>query len=300
MKKSPELIIGTAASAMVLVLTVIAIIIASVRGRFNDYYKHIELAQHFLSESQYDKAIAEYEAAIAIEPNNAEAYPALARVYIELENYEAANKILRQSAERADAEEVTVYQEIGQEDDQVAQNGNKPQESVRITDRESADKHIQGGSNGSRKEIYYRDDGSYSIYEYDTNGNRVKSTYYLEDGTVVDFWVYEYDDNGNLIKEAYYFENGTSVEYWIYEYDENGNRIQMTYYNADGTIGYYSVYEYDENGNRVKATGYSADGSIISIDEYDENGNKIKTTWYNPDGTIDTDHVYDNDTPGEE
>lgn len=300
MKKSPELIIGTAASAMILVIAIIAMIIASVRGRTNDYNKHMELAQHFHGELQYEKAIVEYEAAIAIVPNNEEIYLSLAKVYIESGNYEAAVAILERGLEKAGLEEVTVYPDNEKEDDEVVQSENKPEESARVTGRENADKQVHGGNNGSRKEIYYRDDGSYSIYEYDTNGDRVKSTHYLEDGTIVEYWVYEYDDNGNLVQETYYLADGSIVGYWIYEYDDNGYRVKMTYYNTDGTIGYYSVYEYDENGNRVKVTGYNADGTMISIDEYDEDGNRIKTTWYNPDGTIDNYHVYDDDTPGDE
>lgn len=296
MKKLPELIIGTAAAIIMLVITVIAIIIASVRGRTNDYSKHMELAQHLLSELRYERAIAEYEAAIAIVPDNAEAYLALAEVYIKLENYEAADEI-KQIVEKTEAEELTVYPSKEQEGYQAVQNENIPKDSARETERENSDIQVEEEKNEASKEIYYGEDGSYSIYEYDDSGHRVKSTYYLEDGTLIEYWVYEYDDNGNLVKETYYFENGTLVEYWVYEYDDSGNRVKMTYYNTDETINYYSVYEYDSNGNRVKVTGYHADGSIISIDEYDDNGNKVKTTWYKADGTIDTYHEYD--IPGE-
>lgn len=286
MKKSPELIIGAATAAIIFVIAVIATIIASVRGRANDYSKHMELAQYCLNGSRYEQAIAEYKTAIAIVPNNAEAYLALAEVYIELENHEAAVEILGHGIKKTGAGELIVCLEKVWEEDRAAENGNTPDKSDRETERENPEEQAEGENSGARKETYYGDDGSYSIYEYDEDGNRVKSTYYLEDGTIVDYWVYEYDDNGNLAKEAYYLEDGTIVDYWVYEYDENGNRIKRTYYNTDGTIDYYSVYEYDENGNRVKGTGYNADGSIIGIDEYDADGNIIKTTWYNADGTI--------------
>ncbi|MCH5274536.1 MAG: tetratricopeptide repeat protein [Lachnospiraceae bacterium] len=279
MKKLPELIIGSAATAALLVITVIAIIIASVKGRSNDYIKHMELAQYCLYESRYEYAIAEYKAAIARMPRNAEAYLALAEVYIELENDEAAVEILGQGIKKTGAEELAVYL-VRMQRDQAVQNENIPEESARETESENEDNQAEEENKGPREEIYYRDDRTYNIYEFDADGNRVKATYYLKDGTIVDYWEYEYDENGNLTKEAYYLEDGTIVDYWVYEYDDNGNKVKMVYYKADGTIDYYSIYEYDSNGNRVKVTGYNADGTIIGIDEFDADGNRVEATWY--------------------
>ena len=286
MKRSPELIIGMAASAITLVIAVIAILIASARGKSNDYTKHMDLARFCLNLSWYESAIAEYKSAIALMPENTEAYLALAEVYTELEDNKAAIEILGQGIKKTNAEDLIVYLEIILRADREEQDRNLPGRLGAETESENPDNKVEGEKSETNKEIYYGDDGSYSVYEYNDNGNRVKSTYYLKDGTVVNYWLYEYDSNGNLVKEAYYLEDGTIVDYWIYEHDDNGNRVKMICYNTDGNIDYYSEYEYDSNGNRVKAIGYNADGSIISIDEYDTNGKKVKTTWYNADGTV--------------
>ena len=76
---------------------------------------------------------------------------------------------------------------------------------------------------GPRTERQDLDDGSYRIYEYDANGNKIKISYYNADGTLK-----EYNTN---------------------EYDENGKEIKWSYYNADGTLDMYVTHEYDANGN---------------------------------------------------
>ena len=55
-----------------------------------------------MDELNYEKAIAELELAIEIEPNNAEAYIALAEVYVEMGDYEEAVAILEESKKKVE------------------------------------------------------------------------------------------------------------------------------------------------------------------------------------------------------
>ncbi len=72
---------------------------------------------------------------------------------------------------------------------------------------------------------------------------------------------YEYDENGNRIKTTQTDPDGTITE-WEYEYDENGNKIKTTRTDPDGTI---YEWEYDENGNLVKETKTNPDGTTSEV-----------------------------------
>lgn len=92
-------------------------------------------------------------------------------------------------------------------------------------------------------------------YEYDAEGKmtaKIKS----DDGTKT---IYEYDTNGNLVKES----NGDSQTI-TYEYDANGNKVssraegifKVKLNGEDFSSGYLNEYsyEYDENGNMIRET----------------------------------------------
>ena len=90
----------------------------------------------------------------------------------------------------------------------------------------------------------YYSNGSVIEDEYGESEYPMKSTHHEEDGS---YSVWEYDINGNPVKGSCYNPNGT----WYvneYEYDINGNRVKMTYYDSTGLS---SVEEYDENGNLI-------------------------------------------------
>ncbi len=141
----------------------------------------------------------------------------------------------------------------------------------------------------------YNDNGtirSYSKYEYDNNGNTVKSLYYQGNKAVT------YEENGYTYTDYYYADSKEdmilSSEY-SYSYDANGNR---TAYNSksysttliEGTENEYKAYVYSERNytykNGVYATYvntyYDSNGKVTSKTErtYNDNGDEIKEIRY--------------------
>ena len=103
-KHFPRLILIIAGVLLIAVVIVLVVISASGRKE-RDYEEQLKLAERYLDELDYDRAIAAYKAAIEIDPENPEAYLALADVYIEKGDYEAARKILEKGLKRTGDEE---------------------------------------------------------------------------------------------------------------------------------------------------------------------------------------------------
>ena len=270
MNKQQKIRIGIIAAGLALVVAIIAVVMVTVGGSTSAYNSHMELAQQYLDDLQYEQAIAEYKAAIEIEPKNEEAYLALADIYVQQGDYEAAIDILNQGLEQTEAEELKVQIEIV----------SKQYEEVKALQAEQARKEEElSGSTGSQEIICYYETGAIrSIDEFDENGNLVKSTEYYETGAINR--ITEFDENRNLVKITEYYETGAIN--CIMEFDENGNMVKSTGYYETGAIN--MIIEYDENENMVKATAYYETGAINYIQEYDENGNCVKSAHYDADG----------------
>ena len=103
-----------------------------------------------------------------------------------------------------------------------------------------------------------QENGSYSLYEYDSLGNKIKVTQYDAYGVLQGNTEYEYDKNGILTKETSVYDN----EKTEYEYDKNGKITLEVYYDEDGSLDSKEEYKYDEFGNELLCTRYEADGSV--------------------------------------
>ena len=110
MKKQPKLLMGIMAAIAVTVAVIISIVM-TVSGESKDTYdSHIELAQRYLDELQYEQAIAEYEAAIAIDPQKPEAYLGLAEVYVAMDDIEKALDVLKEGYEQTQSTRIVARQ----------------------------------------------------------------------------------------------------------------------------------------------------------------------------------------------
>ena len=272
MNKQQKIKIGIIAVVLVLVVVIVAVAIVTVGGSTKPYDSHMELAQQYLDDLQYEQAIAEYKAAIEIEPKNGEAYLALADIYVQQGNYEAAINVLNQGLGQIEDERLEVcLQKLEEEYAEVQQK--KQLEQV-----ENAGSEIDENIDDNKQEVFYYTSGAiWLIYEYGENGNLVKETLYDETGEITS--IREYDENGNLVKY------GLDVVYWtVFEYAENEKLVKETsfYDNEMPKL----MREYDSNANLVKETYYYEDGTISQIDEYDSDGNHTKFIRYNTDGTI--------------
>ena len=122
--------------------------------------------------------------------------------------------------------------------------------------------------------------------EYDRKKNRISMQRYLNDkyNGYTDF---EYDKNGNVIRTDVYDENDDLIAYYVYEYDKRGNRTLCDYYEGDSddpAWGY--IYEFDDKDNPIRYEYYE-NGKLSSSseyeNEYDKKGNLIRYDYYRDD-----------------
>ena len=102
-----------AALAVIVILVAVGIVSISTQSaqRRKDYNGHVDAAEKYLTELDYEQAIAEYTLALEIEPNSTEildaleeTYLAYAQTYIDIEEYESAIEILERGYEQINRE----------------------------------------------------------------------------------------------------------------------------------------------------------------------------------------------------
>jgi len=158
-------------------------------------------------------------------------------------------------------------------------------------------------SNGNQIKSHYEVNGDLSGYdkhEYDSNGNQTKHSIYNANGELYSYWEFENDSNGNWTKQSRYNANGELTDYFEIENDSNRNEAKISCYNASGELSYYYVYEYDSNGNETKYNSYEANGELSYYFEieYDSNKNHTKHIVYNANGELTDYFVYEYDSNG--
>ena len=83
------------------------------------YEEQLKLAQRYLDELDYDKAIAAYRAAIEIDPKGEDAYLGLAEAYVENGDLQAAVDILKEGLENT--ESVAMEESLAELERQLAE-----------------------------------------------------------------------------------------------------------------------------------------------------------------------------------
>ena len=172
-------------------------------------------------------------------------------------------------------------------------------------------------------------------YEYDADGNRIRWTSYLLDGTVYSDCTYDasgkplmeqfggtvtyytYNENGDLllkkqvnlrdpddeviVEENIYGGDGLLLEHRknetieLYGYNNSGVLAWKRTYDSKGTLK--ELEEYDEKGLLIKTTQKSDEAEWVIVLEYDDNGNEIKRTAYKG-GTVQYCHEKEYDEIG--
>jgi len=267
MQKQTKLIIGIVAVICVIAIAVVAVVI-SARSSSNEVGRHLELAQQYIDELNYEQAIAELRLAIEIDPKYEEAYLALAEVYVALDDYAEAVAVLEEGYEETKSQ----YMEEKIEEYRLLQK--------------NVDEELEKNEDFQEKGYSIN---SYTLGTIDGNVGYICETYGYDSNDEVRYYrITEFDGtwDGNVTKETDYDPNGEVLSYTIWEYDENGNATKVTRYDPNGEVLSYTIWEYDENGNATKVTRYDPNRGAFSftIWELDENGNLTKTT-YRADGT---------------
>lgn len=129
---------------------------------------------------------------------------------------------------------------------------------------------------GSETLTLYKEDGSYTVYEYDEDEKWLKLTQYNGDGTMLLCNLLEFDKDGDLVKDTGYREDGTLLDVSVY--NEKGYLESITSFSTEGIAG--SKMDFDRKGNIYRTTYYNEDGSIYCIWEFDSKGNIVDETYY--------------------
>ena len=124
----------------------------------------------------------------------------------------------------------------------------------------------------------YEDQGIHYFveYEYDSDGNCIKETDTLDDGSDSSVYVIEseYREDGTLSLRTGYYNDQLNYEY---RYNWYGDQVYAKNYNLYDSSKYTiteTEYTYDEYGNIIEAK----DDTAVITYEYDEYGNVVKQT----------------------
>ena len=83
----------------------------------------------------------------------------------------------------------------------------------------------------------------YSILEDGTKiGSQTSFYNFDKNGSISQVNIYEFDGEGNTLKTATYNSDGSINYYCVYDYDSTGKKIRSTMYNADGSVDHYTNY----------------------------------------------------------
>ena len=93
-KKSKKQFLIMCIAILILILTFILVAVLISGSKGNKLNEQLNLGEKFLSELDYEQAIAAYEQAIVIEPKSVEAYVGMAQVYVAQNDYAKALEVL--------------------------------------------------------------------------------------------------------------------------------------------------------------------------------------------------------------
>ena len=105
-----------------------------------------------------------------------------------------------------------------------------------------------------------------SEYVY-RDGYLTESRQFSMNGTFAGSQQYEYDSQGNRVKTIGYGSSGEMSYYWIHTYDDQGNEIRVDYYFADGVTYGYDERTYDASGEQTGFYQYDQDGNLTGCVE---------------------------------
>ncbi len=121
----------------------------------------------------------------------------------------------------------------------------------------------------------------YTETEYDKNGNKVKETKFLIDGSVMNIVEYKYNQENRPIEKVERNEMYGTQTCTNWEYDAAGNMIRENYQDPERDFTHRYECSYDDKGNILTSTLYQG-GSDFKVTryEYDAAGNMIKKSNY--------------------
>ena len=148
----------------------------------------------------------------------------------------------------------------------------------------------------TRYEYQYKDgvklcskqyDGDQLIFArtFDSDGNLLTETEYLDDGQTID---YLYNEAGDVVSATTHAEDGSVITVTNYEYVYSDDMYLLEIHeHTDGVLTGATVFSYDDEGcfTGFRETVYHADGTR-TVEQYDDALMHISTTVYAADNSI--------------
>jgi len=343
---------------LMLVVCLLVVGIRFFKSKQEQYVEEqLNLGYRFLEEMNYEEAIVAFTNVIQIEPNNTSAYTGRGNAYIlsaetqeniaiALADYEAAIAINENVPDAwlgivdvyircGDFETALIYAQEGYAksgDKRLEDKANQIKEgnisdSQGKTRRMSAygENHIllyyldftyqsdglvdtvtsfnKNGFETGRVQCEYDEDGktlvSYGYgsndgnlsiirYQYDSKGNKQEEIWYKLNGEFHMHHTYEYDPSGNNVRTNSLDSNGQLDAYELFTYNSEGKSVHRGRYSQNGELQWYQTYEYSEYGKRNRMNRFDAEGTLneYTLSYYDEKGKLVRTEDYKGDGTL--------------
>ena len=101
--KTTKIILTVLISLLVLIVAGIAFVVVSGKMKENNYTAAIEEGQKYMAENNYEQAILQFQKAMSLDPEEEDAYLALADVYMQQDNSSRASAILRRGYEKTNS-----------------------------------------------------------------------------------------------------------------------------------------------------------------------------------------------------
>ena len=253
----------TAALFTLLALTLSLCACKNTAARWQEQY---DLGMWYLSDGEYEEAIIVFNAAIEIDPTQADAYLSLANAYIGMNDFDAAREILEQGYELTQSEAL----------------------KAKLEELDSGNIFDFWGN--PRKRSGYDGSGNlkwYHIYEYDKK-QTVSVTTYNASGVQTGFWDgFRYDEEGRELISMVYDDGGVIFGTVESVYDEQGRVIRVNAFDLDGLSQGYNIDEYDEAGNLIHRYVYDGEGELQFDDQFVFDGDRcIGLEEYGSEGTL--------------
>lgn len=244
------------------------------------------------TEDNLSAALADYEAALALDETLSEAWLGLADVHIRLGDCDKALEVLKEALDKT-----------GQ-DSAIASKLSQLEEGS-----------FADSSGNVRRKNGYDSSGTllwYHIYDYNDQGQRIAATSYDASGNQTGHIDLKYDSQGHMLVN--FFWNGetgvvgkienelneqgdvaVSRQYLDegvletrYTYDQESNTVWEDHYSMDGTFSYTLQIEYDDQDRAIKEWQYGPDETLYSylVNTYNANGDKESQATYDAQGEL--------------
>ena len=133
----------------------------------------------------------------------------------------------------------------------------------------------------------------------DEEGRILQYPVFNYDGSV-SYTVYEYNDQGNRVRYRTFNLLGELEEETVNEFDSNNKCIGSKRYDGDGNLTSYDENTF-QNGKLSRSDTYDSSAQLIGyslFEEYDSQGRNNKFSNYAPDGSLVASYAYERDSEG--